>query len=287
MSPPTDYLRVSYSSLNTYASCPRKFEFSKLYPRPSHREEYFAASVGTALHAGYQDYLINSDVESATWAFMRKYPFDLELMEDNLNRSFESCLATLDEMLASVQMADYEIAQIRKPDGSVGAAIEVPFELRFDNFRLPDGRGIAFIGYIDAILRNRITSIYRTMDIKTTRMKLNDATPKFQFDSQQVPYGIIVDHVAEGEVDEFEVLYLDCWIDLLEPTAELYPFKKRKQDVQEWITNKMIQFESITRFMESDYFPRTDGGCLFYNRPCQYMEPCQSRDREGLEHCSY
>ena len=161
-------------------------------------------------------------------------------------------------------------------------AIEVPFEIRFNGITLPDGRGISFIGYIDAILRNHLTGLFRTLDIKTTRQSIVDATPKFKFDTQQIPYGVVVDHVAQGEVDSFEVLYLDCYIDILEPSVKLYPFMKTRNDVQEWCTNKLLQFQSIQRYMEVDYFPRTDSGCMFYNKPCRYLEPCVSRDRATL-----
>ena len=64
MTQPTDFLRVSYSSLNTFASCNRKFEFDKLYPRRERvLEDFYAADVGKALHAGYQDFLIKGDKE--------------------------------------------------------------------------------------------------------------------------------------------------------------------------------------------------------------------------------
>jgi ATP-dependent helicase/DNAse subunit B len=291
---PTEYLRVSYSSLNTYESCKRKFEFDKLYPRRERTgEDFYAADVGKALHAGYQDYLVNHDKESAIWEFMQAFPYEAEFQQTNENRSFDASLATLEHMFEEAQIQEYELAQIRRPNtpaeilqgasgGVVVPAIEVPFEIRFKGITLPDGRGIAFIGYIDAIMRHYMSGLFRTLDIKTSRVNLADATAKYKFDTQQVPYGIIVDHVAQGEVDSFEVLYMDCYIDLLEPHARFYPFKKNRQDIQEWLQNKLLQFRDIQAFMESNYFPRTEHGCLFYNKPCRYLEPCMSRDRESL-----
>lgn len=280
--PPTGYLRVSYSSLNSFEGCKRKFEFDKLYPRASERQKYYASETGSALHAGYQNYLVTQDEDQAIWAFMREFPFELELMEDNDYRSFYACLATLTRMFEEGSMNEYEIATIINDKGVEVPAIEVPFELRFDNYRLPDGRAIAFTGYIDAIMRSRVTGLFRTMDIKTTRAAVKDASAKFKFDSQQLPYGVVVEHISQASVEEFEVLYLDAYIDLLNPECQLYEFRKTQRDVQEWITNKIIQFEQIQRFSESDYFPRTDSGCMFWNRPCKYLEPCGSRDREGL-----
>lgn len=293
-------IRTSYSSLNTFSSCARKFEFDKLYPKPARVfEDNYAADVGTAIHAGYQHYLATHDRDSATWAFMLAFPFADEWNQENDYRSSVAALATLDEMFESIKMLEYELARIRRPntpaelaagltDGVVVPAVEVPFEIRFPGLdirpcpALPEGASISVIGYIDAIMQNQMTGLYRTLDIKTSRMKLLDATGKFKFDSQQVPYGIVVEHMAQGEIESFEVLYLDCYIDILEPTVQLYPFVKHKRDLQDWATNKLIQFRQLASFAESDYFPRTDGGCLFYNRPCRYLEPCQSRDRKSL-----
>lgn len=291
---PTEFLKVSYSSLNTFASCNRKFEFDKLYPRRERVfEDFYAADVGKALHAAFQDYLIHNDKELAVWVLIQTFPFEAEFNQTNDYRSFDAALSVLELMFDNAKMTEYELAKIRRPntpeeitlgltDGVVVPAIEVPFEIRFNGITLPDGRGISFIGYIDAIMRSHMSGMFRTLDIKTTRAHTPDATPKFKFDTQQVPYGIIVDHVAQGAVDSFEVLYLDCYVDLLDPDVKLYPFTKTRTDIQEWCTNKLLQFQSIERYMSANYFPRTDSGCMFWNKPCRYLEPCISRDRDAL-----
>lgn len=294
-------LRVSYSSLNTFASCPRKFELDKLYLKPARVfEDNYAADVGSAIHAGYQHFLTTHDRDESVWMFMRAFPFADEWNQPNDFRSSEAALATLEEMFDSAKMAEYELARIRRPNneaeiaaglsgGVVVPAVEVPFEIRFPGLvirpcpALPEGANLSVIGYIDAIMQNQMTGLYRTLDIKTSRMKLLDATGKFKFDGQQVPYGIVVEHIAQGEIESFEVLYLDCYVDLLEPTVQLYPFIKNRHDLQDWATNKLLQFRQLAGYAESDYFPRTDGGCLFYNKPCRYLEPCQSRDRLSLQ----
>lgn len=293
-------LRLSYSSLNVFDSCPRKFEFDKFYPKkPRIFDDNYAADVGTAIHAGYQHYLATHDRDESVWKFLQVFPVIDEWNQPNDYRSLEAALSTLEEMFDSAKMLEYELARIRRPntaeeleagltEGVVVPATEVPFEIRFPGLEIPpcghfpDGAGISVIGYIDAIMQNLSTGMFRTLDIKTSRMKLIDATGKFKFDAQQVPYGIVVDHIAQGQVDSFEVLYLDCYVDLLEPTVQLYPFIKNRQHLQDWATNKLIQFRQIAGFAGSDYFPRTDGGCLFYNRPCRYLDPCESRDRASL-----
>ena len=293
---PTEFLRVSYSSLNTYDSCKRKFEFDKLYPkRDRSGEDWYAAEVGKALHAGYQAFLIHGNRERSIWEFMLAFPFELEFSQENDYRSFEASLATLELMFDESKMQEYKLAQIRRPntpeeielgltEGVVVPAIEVPFAIRFNGLVLPDGRGIEFIGFIDAILIHYMTGLFRTLDIKTTRMHVDDATAKFQFDTQQVPYGLVVEHVTNESVDSFEVLYLDSYIDIVEPDAKFYPFMKTREDIDEWVMNKIMQFQDIIRFLKMDYFPRREGGCMFYNKPCRHLEPCISRDREALTH---
>lgn len=294
MPAPTEFLRVSYSSLNTLDSCDRKFEFDKLYPKRERLgEDWYAADVGKALHAGFQDYLIHHDKEQAIWKFMCEFPFESEFSQPNDYRNFDASLAVLEEMFIEAKLQEYELARIIRPNtpseveaGLTGGvevpAIEVPFSIRFNNFVLPDGRGIEFIGFIDAIMRHYSTRMFRTLDIKTSRMALKDSTAKYKFDAQQVPYGLVVDQIAQGQVDEFEVLYLDSYIDLLEPKVTLYPFVKKRQDIEEWFTNTLLKAQRIKQFMAADYFPRRAGGCVFFNKPCRYLEICESRDREFL-----
>lgn len=289
-----EYLKVSYSSLNVFSNCFRKFELQKLYPQKRNDYEAFAADVGTAIHHGYQEYLVSGDRDRATWALMRDYPYDLEFMQDKDDRSAEAALATLEEMFESVDMAEWQLATIKRPptlkEISSGIeslvevpAIEVPFELRFKGLTLPDGRGIAFTGFLDALMFNAFTGEYRTLDIKTHRRYARDATAKYKFDDQQVPYGIVVEHLRVVAIESFEVLYLDCFVDIAEPRVALYPFTKDQEDLQEWLTNKVLQLRNLIQFMQMDYFPRTGGGCMNWNKPCFFLDVCQSRNREGIE----
>lgn len=288
------YLEVSYSSLNLADSCLRKFEFNKLYPRRARDSDAFAADVGTALHHGYQNYLVNQDTDTAIWALLESYPYEGEFNQLRDDRSLETCISTLEEMIHEAKMDEWELMTIKRPntpeeveqgltEGVIVPAIEVPFELRLKGLDLPDGRGVAFTGFMDAALRHRGHGAVRTMDIKTHRRALEDATPKYRFDGQQVPYGICLEHIQGFSVDEFEVLYLDCFVDLVNPRVNLYSFHKDSVDLQEWLLNTVLRVQRIQRAMEMDYFPRTDGGCLNWNRPCYFLEVCQTRDREAVE----
>src|SRR3546814_4617247 len=78
-------------------------------------------------------------------------------------------------------------------------------------------------------------------------------------------------HVSGVPIDEFEVLYLDCFVDLVEPRTTLYSYHRDSTDIEEWLVNTVLRVERIKRAVEMDYFPRNDNGCLTYNRPCEFM----------------
>lgn len=283
------FLRVSYSSLGTESGCARKFEFQKLYPQRERMFDSFAADVGTALHRGFQNYLVHQDSDYALWELTRAYPVDSEYHQANDFRSLEACASTLLEMIDSTAFGEYELAQIVHPlSGQPVPAIEVPFEIQFagtGGLVLPDGRRFAFVGFMDAILRNKNTGAYRTMDIKTHRRALKDATANYVFNGQQIPYGIMIEQVLgqEGSVDSFDVLYLDTYVDLLEPRVEEYVYAKHREDITEWLTNTVMQMQNIAKYAGMDYFPRTSGGCMSWNRPCYWMDVCNSRNRDAIE----
>jgi len=288
------WLRVSYSSMNVFDSCRRKFEFQKLYPQRQSDHDNYAADVGTAIHHGYQTFLVTGSRDKGVWAFLKDFPYEGEFMQEKDDRSCEAALSTLEAMFDSTDMSEWELATIRRPNtteeiaaglsgGIEVPAVEVPFELRFRGLTLPNGMGVAFTGFLDALMFNALTGEYRTLDIKTHRRYARDATAKYKFDSQQTPYGIIVEHLQGHPIEGFEVLYLDCFVDVAEPRVELYAFEKDKQDIQEWLTRRVLQIQELQRYMEMDFFPRTDSGCMSWNKPCYFLDVCESRHRDSIE----
>lgn len=277
----TEYFRVSHSSQQTESSCARKFEFSKLYPRNRRYEDAYAADVGSALHAGLQHWLIHNDEDEAVWAFMKAFPYRLEYSEKNNYRSLEASLATLEEMMDHPILDEYELATI-EVDGEKRPAVEVPFEIRFPDLVLPDGRVLAYTGYADLVMRHKMTDRYRSIDIKTNRSTVKDKDPRYRFDAQQDPYGLVVEHMQGESIEEFDVGYLDCYIDLLEPSVEMYEYPKTREHMEDWLLNIVLFFQKIQKYMELNHFPRTSGGCLAWNRPCPFFQICESKDQQFL-----
>src|SRR3546814_8523335 len=60
--------------------------------------------------------------------------------------------------------------------------------------------------------------------------------------------------------------------------STLYSYHRDSTDIEEWLVNTVLRAERIKRAVEMDYFPRTDNGCLTYNRPCEFTDICQTRE---------
>lgn len=275
-------LRISYSSLGVASTCLRKFELNKLYQHPARKFESIAMSAGTALHAGYQNYLVHRDLDKALWELSLVYPH-IHCWDEFDDRSWEACMATLVAMIEFGNHSEWDIAYIKNDLGEEVPAIEVPFEIELRGLTLADGRGISYVGFIDAIMERFRGKHYRTMDIKTHRSYMKDRTANFIFDTQQIPYGIVLEHALGKPIEEFEVDYLDCFLDILAPRVVPHTYKKTQESVSEWLISTMRQVDTITHFHKLGMFPRADHGCTFYNKPCKFLDICQVRNREDMQ----
>lgn len=274
--------RVSYSSLGVAQSCSRKFELQKMYQHPERGFESIAMSAGQALHEGYQNYLIHRDLDRALWTLGLSYPHT-NCWDEFDDRSWEACMSTLIAMIEHGNDSEWDVAYIANSKKETVPAIEVPFEIELRGLNLPDGRPISYVGWIDAIMERYNGQEYRTLDIKTHRDRRADRTAKFLYDSQQVPYGIAIEHALGRKIDGFSVNYLDCFLDILEPRIVPHEYNKTHEDISEWLLGTVMQVERIIKQAEMDLFLRADHGCMFYNKPCKFLDVCQSRDREIIQ----
>lgn len=278
--PKKRHLFVSHSSISLLHSCARKFEFRKLFNHPR-KESNVKAELGKALHRGYQHYLMHGDEEKAIFEYMLAYP--IHLMDNPMDgSSIESGYSTLMGIMNATPLLEYEVAKIRCNDGTVRPAIEVPFEIVLEGYSLVTGEdySVSYTGYIDAILYNIREQSYVVVDIKTTQWKLNDFTPVYQFSEQCVPYGLVLEYMKEAEINNFEIKYLSCQIDILNPNIQLYPFDKNKKDIQNWFRGLMLDLNTIKLYMQMSWWPRTGGGrsCVAFNRKCEFFDICMEED---------
>lgn len=287
-------LAISHSSRALFNSCARKLEFRKFYKHNGNRDSAFAADVGTALHAGFQDYLVHGDREKAIFEMMIHYPVELYWQSSgNKARSLEACYAALTALMNSDFAREYDLIEILCLDGQTRPAVEVAFEIAFQDFSLngdfnEDGTPeipVRFIGYIDAIFSHRRTKKMMTSDLKTHRITAHDLEPKYFFDEQCVPYGLALEHALGHSVDEFTINYLSQYVDVMNPQLTPYTITKTKDMVSDWAQGMFYDLSQMRHFYESGWFPRSTTGdtCFAYQKPCQFYEVCHLRDHEKLK----
>lgn len=281
---PIKKLVLSHSSRSSFRRCTRLLEFGKMFGDASDQDEFFAAECGKALHEGTQEYLISHDENAAIMAFAIAFPYELEYMKyENQARSLEACYATLMQLIQSPIMDRYELIHIKTKFGDTRPAVEVPFAIEITDspFPLP----IYFVGFIDAILYDRIDDVYLVNDIKTTRMRIDDYSTRYEYDEQTVPYGIILEHILGKKIDEFRVSYLSAFIDILEPRVTLYNFTKTQDHIYDWFRGLCEDIGRIAKYYSQQYFPRATNGetCFSFNRPCWFADYCANRNPEIIE----
>lgn len=278
-------LAISHSSRSMGRSCWRKFEMRKFYLHEG-RDKTFAADVGTCLHTGYQTWLKTHDQDEAVIDMMLDYPVE-DFFDDtkNRDRTIEACYATLMNMIAVDQMKNYELATIKALDGKEYPAIEVPFEIELVDFKLDNDVPVSYTGWIDAILYDRSRDMYMVVDVKTHRQNYDDLTAKYEYDEQCLPYGLVLENILGRPVGEFEVYYFSCYIDLLKPKAQFYPFIKTRDMIFDWAQGLYYDLRQLRQFYETGWFPRATSGdtCFAYGRPCQFFNECVYRDHEVLK----
>ena len=288
---PIDELRLSHSTLQTFASCPRRFEFSKLFNNPKY-EESTATRCGTALHEGFQDYLINRNIDHAIWKMMLAYPWEhgVSSMKD---RSAESCYNTLMEMINNFDVDRYELAYIIDKNGNRVPCIELPFQIEFEGYdlKIPSLQKniarksipITYVGFIDLVVFDKQLYEFLVIDIKTTTDKSEDQSAKFEYSSQCVPYSLVVNQILQLPNDSLRVGYYIANISNTEAKARLFSFIKTENDLRNWARDMEISLSNIIKYTSYNHFPCNGGStCVQYSRRCKYYDLCHNHDNKSV-----
>lgn len=275
----------SHSSRMGAKKCWKKGHFTKLYNH-RRRDASIAAEAGKAIHAAFQEWMVSKDMDKAIVRLMLEYPVELEHTDQHGNHTLESAYATLNALMHQYKFSEWELAYIRCGDGVERPAIELPFRIRLSGVTVElNGKHIPveYIGYIDLVLRHRVTGEFKVVDIKTTRRMMKDPTAQYMYDEQCVPYAIVIEHALGHKITTFAVEYLMAFVDLTEPKVQSLPFQKSQQDIMAWGMSLMCDVQQLQQFMRWKWFPRNASACVNFNRVCQYFELCAVDDPDIIQ----
>lgn len=260
--------QLSYSSLLTLHSCPRKYELYKSQAEASDLDSGESSSTsvtyafGHAVGAGIQASLLPGATEdSVIWQAFLSWEADLLGENTKQVKSFWHAISALQKFLHMKQAGYLQDWELVYHEGK--PATELSFIITF-----PDG--FVYRGFVDAVLRNTKTGKVMVLEIKTTAAAyLSQA--QYKNSAQAIGYSIVLDHLFPT-LSSYEVLYLIYKTKALE--YEQMPFLKSYVQRARWIKELLLDIESIKSCAASGIFPMHGESCNAWYRDCEYLDIC-------------
>lgn len=189
------------------------------------------------------------------------WPCELFASIEKDNKSFWSAIVSIKRFLSLYEaglLKEYELVWFRgKPACELSFAISFP-----DGFRLR--------GFVDAVLRHKLTGEVIVLECKTTNATtLNPAT--YKNSAQAIGYSIVLDAIFH-ELSSYKVLYLVNQSKTLEWTA--IPFTKTYLQRALWIRELLLDIETIKMYEEAEVYPMHGESCYSFFRECEYLATC-------------
>ncbi len=255
--------QLSYSSLLTLHSCPRKFQLDRLQaPRPENdASSSVTFAFGHAVGQGIQSVMEGKTESQVLLDMFLIWEADLLAANDKQNKSFWSAVIAVQKFMAMREqgyLSEWELVYI---DGK--PACELSFLIH-----LPDGFKLR--GFVDAVLRNKLTGEIMVLELKTTSSyAVNAAT--YKNSAQAIGYSVVLDHLFP-ELSSYEVLYLV----FKTKTAEYEQLLFTKSYFQRalWIRELLLDVELIKMYEEAGIYPMHGESCYNFFRECEYIYTC-------------
>lgn len=261
--------QLSYSSLLNLHSCPRRFQLNKLQAEVDQEDLdasitfAFGHTVGYGIQLAMEGY---TEFEILFKLFCAWKP-DLLAENPKQNKSFFLAVFAVQKFLALREagfLSDYELVYWNgKP------ACELSFRVTLlDGFR--------YRGFVDVVLRSKVTGEVIVLELKTTSStNLNPAT--YKNSAQAIGYSIVLDVLFPG-LSSYQVLYLVYTTKNYEYNP--LPFEKSYLQRALWIRELLLDIETLKMYEEAGVYPMHGESCYSFYRECEYLSLCTlSTDR--------
>lgn len=259
---------LSHSSRGTLNKCPRKFQLYRLSSLMNESDELADAyqqltfDYGTVVGMGIQGILQGEDIDKILLDMFMYWSVDILLRNNKQNKSFwEACLA-VQQFKSIVEdngyLQDYELVEYN------GApAVELSFRINLPN-------GFSYRGFIDAVLRHKVSGAIVVLEDKTTSYReVNPA--QYKNSGQALGYSVMLDHIFPS-LSSYTVLYL-VYSTPKKEFQEL-PFEKSSMQRALWLTELMIDVKKLELYEEYEVYPMNGDFCYDFYRECEYLGLC-------------
>lgn len=257
-------LNLSYSSLLTLHSCPRKFQLYRLNAEVEQIEDIPGSvtfAYGHVVGSGIQHILTGIPIDQVIWKMFLEWDVDLLAENPKQNKSFWGAVFAIRQfqsLYAGGYLEEYELVYYQgKP------ATELSFVIHLPN-------GFKYRGFVDAVLQHRITGEVLVLECKTTNASaVNPA--QYKNSAQAIGYSIVLDAIFP-ELSAYKVLYL-VYQTKSEEFVQL-PFAKSYYARALWIRELLLDVDVITMYEEAEIYPMRGESCYSFFRECEYLQVC-------------
>jgi hypothetical protein len=258
-------LNLSYSSLLTAHSCPRKFQLDRLgsiSETSESPEETITFSYGQIVGLGIQLALEHKSYEDIIWQMFLGWRPELFADNPKQNKSFAAAVFAIDKFLNLLSEGYLENYSLVNYNGK--PACELSFLIT-----LPSG--FKYRGFVDAVLQHDTTGEVVVLECKTSSATtLNPAT--YKNSAQAIGYSIVLDAIFP-ELSSYRVLYLVYSTKQLQ--YDQLEFTKSYVQRARWIRELVLDTEVLSLYEQNDLYPMRGESCFTFFRECKYMGLCQ------------
>ena len=256
---------LSYSSLLTLHSCPRKYQLYRLNASANENADPSSSvtfAFGHVVGLGIQEYLTHGSAATALWKMFLLWEPDLLADNPKQNKSFWLAVAAVQRFVSMHTagfMSDWKLATFNG-----NPAVELSFIITF-----PDG--FTYKGYVDAVLQNIHSDEVMVLECKTTSMN-NVASAAYKNSAQAIGYSIVLDAMFPA-LSSYTVQYLIYKTKSAD--YDVMQFDKSYLDRALWIRTLLLDIETLKMYEAASIYPMRGQSCNDFYRECEYFGLCQ------------
>lgn len=258
---------LSYSSLLTLHSCPRKYQLDRLkattiYDNIEDLPQSVTFAFGTVVGMGVQELLEHGDLDRAIWQMFLEWEPLLDAENTKQKKSFYLAVFAVmqfNDILAQGYLADYEL--VYTAEGK--PAVELSFCIDL-------GDGFTYRGYVDVVMKHSLTSEVIVVEIKTSSANSINAA-QYKNSSQAIGYSVILDKLFP-KLSSYQVFYLVY--STKSQSYEQLPFDKSLLQRALWLQELWLDKNTILTYEQHNCYPMHGESCFSYFRECEYLGLC-------------
>lgn len=258
---------LSYSSLKTLHACPRKYELDKKTDKIDDlevTEQNITFAFGHTVGIGVQSLFEGKSMEQVVFDMFNMWRLDIFAENEKKGKSLWFAIQAIKYLDMQMEFfSEYELVYYTGKDGTSKPAIELGSIIA-----CPDG--FFFRGYIDVVLRHRLTGEITVIEVKTTGAR-EAKEAEYRNSAQALGYSVVLDSIVPGH-SSYQVIYL-----VFSSTSqqwEILPFEKTLVQRARWIQDILLDIERIKMYHDIGYFPMYGESCFDYFRECEYYGTC-------------